>query len=98
MNTENLKRLREVFDRADDQDRLTTRLKLQEELASKAVLLDAQLTQIEDLKVEVERAQRACLTIDQEWEESHARLERVAFGFSLVSLLVGVTMGVIFAM
>jgi hypothetical protein len=97
MNTENLKRLKAVLDAADDQARSKTRLKLEEELAAKAALLDAQLVQIEDLKADLKRAHTACLELDAEVEQTAERMQRVAFALCCGTFMVGAALGLIVA-
>ena len=72
-------------------------LKLREELAAKAALLDAQLEQIVGLKADLKRAYTACIELDAEVEATAVRLQRVAFALCCGTLMVGAALGFIVA-
>ena len=71
-------------------------LKLREELAAKAALLDAQLEQIEELQGNLKRAYTACVELDAEVEAHAHRMERVAVVAAMITFVVGIAFGMMF--
>jgi hypothetical protein len=83
MDTENLKRLKAVLDAADDKERLTTRLKMQEELtelnrrvAHYQQMLEERDADRQALREEIEAYQRVQQGMNNEREETWRLLDR----------------------
>lgn len=83
MDTENLKRLKEVLDAADDKERLTTRLKMQEEItelqrrvAHYQLMLEQRDSDRQALREEIEAYQRVQVGMNNEREETWRLLDR----------------------
>ena len=103
MDTENIKRLKAVLDAADDKERLTTRLKMQEELtelnrrvAHYQQMLEERDADRQALREEIEAYQRVQVGMETEREELWRLMERYK-AFLGTPLLVVTYLGLIWA-